>query len=261
MTCQPLTDCLLPAASMHHPPQMHVTYSKHRNLVIRPGERSRDYTVTAPGAAAPAPVGGPGHPPAAGGAPPAAQPQAAAPYGAHPGAHPAGPPAGAPPGAYPPPGHAAPQAPAMGGPPAGMHPAAGGPPPARPYGAPPAAAAPQHPYATAGPPPTKQHYDPNVVVTGALLCGIVWGSEQFEWVLGSGSLPGQPHLQVLWPVLLLCSPRAVAGLLPLLLVGHFAHLCRPCPQARTLCGSMSACCSRRAAALPGRPPPPTPPRR
>ncbi len=144
-----------PFAPPRFPRQMHVTYSKHRNLVIRPGERSRDYTAAAPGAPAGAPAGGP-----AAGAAPAAQPQAASPYGAYP----AGPPAGAAPAAYPQAAHAAPPAHAMGGPPAGMHPAAGGAPPQRPFGAPPAAAPQQQAYAA--PPPTRQHYDPNVVVTG-----------------------------------------------------------------------------------------------
>lgn len=34
---------------------MHVVFSKHRNLSIRPGERSRDYTTPAPGPAPLAP--------------------------------------------------------------------------------------------------------------------------------------------------------------------------------------------------------------
>ena len=56
------------------PPQMHVVFSRHRNLTIRPGERSRDFTVPAPGPAplAPNALPPPGQSPprAAGGGPP-----------------------------------------------------------------------------------------------------------------------------------------------------------------------------------------------
>lgn len=120
--------------------QMNLAYSKHRNLTIRPGERSRDFTA---GTAKP---GTPSAPPAAAAAP---RPPAAVQY-------------------------VMPGAPPPGMPPAGMHGAMPQRPAGPPMGVMPGAAMPGVPAVQAAvmpplggpPPPAQPSTDPNFQVTG-----------------------------------------------------------------------------------------------